>query len=226
VIRDRQSTAYRQARDELLAAEVALKDQREEVAALRRRLPPGAIVEVDYVFREGPADLSIEDEDTFRDVRLSELFAPGKDELIVDHMMFAPGSERGCPMCSLWADGYDAVAHHVNDRLNFVLVARAPLEVLRAWGRRRGWRRLRLLSSFESPFNADLGVEITPERQLPALSVFTREADGTIRHFASTEASLIERHHRGIDLFTPVWSLFDLTPRGRGDWMPKHFYDE
>ena len=42
----------------------------------------------------------------------------------------------------------------------------------------------------------------------------------------TSEGSLVERHHRAMDLFTPVWNLLDLLPRGREDWMPKHFYRE
>jgi hypothetical protein len=41
-----------------------------------------------------------------------------------------------------------------------------------------------------------------------------------------TEGSLAEGHHRAMDLFTPVWNLFDLLPSGRGDWFPQHFYTE
>jgi predicted dithiol-disulfide oxidoreductase (DUF899 family) len=88
-IRD-ESEAYRKLRDQLLEAEIGLKDQTERVAALRRQLPLGPLVETDYVFREGPADLSDDSPAHFRDIRLSELFAPGKDSLIVDHLMWAP----------------------------------------------------------------------------------------------------------------------------------------
>lgn len=224
-IREHQSPEYRKLRDELLAAEEALKDQRERVAELRRRLPRGTPVEKDYVFREGPADLSQGDESDFFDTRLADLFGD-RDELVVQHMMFAPEWEKGCPMCSMWADGFDGVAQHLNDRVPFVVVARAPLAKLRAWGRRRGWRRLRLLSSHENDFNADLGTELAADRQLPALSVFTRDADGTIRHFYTSEGSLVDRHHRAMDLLVPVWNVLDLLPSGRGDWMPKHFYQD
>jgi len=30
---------------------------------------------------------------------------------------------------------------------------------------------------------------------------------------------------RGIDLMTPFWNILDLTPDGRGEWMPKLEYD-
>jgi predicted dithiol-disulfide oxidoreductase (DUF899 family) len=49
----------------------------------------GALVETDYVFRQGPPDVRDDSPANFRDVRLSELFAPGKNRLIVDHMMWA-----------------------------------------------------------------------------------------------------------------------------------------
>ena len=192
------------------------------MAELRRRLPRVTPLETDYVLREGPRDLRRDDPAEHFETRLSELFAEGRDELLVEHVMFAPEAEKGCPMCSLWVDGLDGVAHHLEDRVALAVVARAPLERLRAWGRRRGWRRVRLHSSEASDFNRDLGVELTPERQLPGFSVFTRGEDGTIGHFYTTEASLVERHHRGMDLFTPAWSLLDVTPSGRGGWMPRH----
>jgi predicted dithiol-disulfide oxidoreductase (DUF899 family) len=214
----------RRLREDLLAAERELKDRVERVAELRRALPAGTPVASDYVFTEGPADLSDEDEGRFFETRLSALFADGKHEFVVQHMMFAPNWEQGCPMCSMWADGFDGVAHHLNDRVTFAVVARAPLAKLRGWARQRGWRRLRLLSSFESSFNADFGVEISAERQLPALSVFARDESGRVLHTYTTEGSLVEAHHRMLDLYSPVWNVFDLLPGGRGDWMPKHFY--
>ncbi len=86
-----ESADYQQRRAELLAAELALKDQVERVAALRRALPLGMRVP-DYVFREGPMDLSRNDPADFRDVRLADLFTDGHDTLIIDHLMFAAAS--------------------------------------------------------------------------------------------------------------------------------------
>jgi len=81
----------------------------------------GALVDTDYVFREGPADIRDESPANFRDVRLSELFAPGKERLIVGHMMGDANDKLPCPMGNMWADGYDAVADHVGNKVNFVL---------------------------------------------------------------------------------------------------------
>jgi predicted dithiol-disulfide oxidoreductase (DUF899 family) len=68
-----ESEEYRRLRDQLLEAEIALKDQTERVASLRRQLPSGPLVETDYVFREGPSDIRDESPANFRDVRLTEL---------------------------------------------------------------------------------------------------------------------------------------------------------
>jgi len=214
---------YRIMRDKLLQAEIALKDQRENVAALRRQLPMGPAVETDYVFREGPGDIHDESPANIKDVRLSDLFAPGKDRLIVDHLMWGANDKAPCPMCTMWADGYDAIAPHVSQKVNFVLVAKVEIGKLREWARGRGWDKIRLLSSGESSFNSDFRVE-DEKGQFPAVSVFSREADGKIHHFYTTEASLYRRPHRGIDLYTPVWNLFDLLPEGRENWMPKLSY--
>jgi predicted dithiol-disulfide oxidoreductase (DUF899 family) len=218
-----ESADYQQRREELLAAEIALKDQVERVATLRRQLPVGMRVP-DYVFREGPPDLSQQDAADFADVRLSDLFTDGHDTLIVDHLMFAAADDEPCVMCSMWADGYNTVWPHFVQRASFVLVAKAEIGKLRGFARRRGWDRIRLLSSHDSTFNRDFGMEEADGSQNPGLSVFTRTPDGAVYHRYTTGAELDEQNNRGIDLCTPVWNLFDLLPQGRGDWYPSHSY--
>ena len=132
-----ESSDYQQHREELLAAEIALKDQVEHVAALRRSLPLGMRVH-DYVFREGPMDLTQNDPGDFHDVHLADLFKDGHDTLIVDHLMFAAEDDKPCVMCSMWADGYSAITPHVMQRASFVLVAKADINKLRSWARHRG----------------------------------------------------------------------------------------
>jgi predicted dithiol-disulfide oxidoreductase (DUF899 family) len=225
-----ESAAYQQKRQELLEAEIALRDQIERVAQLRRTLPPGKAMP-DYVFREGPADLSRDDPDEFTDVRLSELFDDGHDTLIVDHLMFAAGDEAPCIMCSMWADGYNAVAPHIRQRASFVLVAKKELGALRHWARQRGWDRIRLLSSHDNTFNRDMRMEDEDGNQYAGVSVFTKDPSGTVVHrytidadLARGDPNLYEGEGRGIDLYSPVWQLFDLLPTGRGDWYPNHEY--
>lgn len=224
-----ESVEYRDARAELLTAEIALRNQIEQVAAMRRALPMGMPVP-EYLFREGPMDLSRNDPADFSTVRLTDLFTDGHDTLIVDHLMFHPDDDAPCVMCSMWADGYNAVAPHVMQRVSFVLVAKAEVGTLRHFARQRGWDRIRLLSCQDSTFNRDFNMESASGDQQPGLSIFTRAADGTVHHRYSVGAELGANEDpgtdgRGIDLYTPLWHLFDLLPQGRGDdWYPDHHY--
>jgi predicted dithiol-disulfide oxidoreductase (DUF899 family) len=202
----------------LLVEEIALKDHAERVAAMRRALAPGRIVD-DYVFREGPPDLSRNDPKGFRETKLSELFGKDKNELLIYHMMYGPDWEGPCPMCTMWVTGYNGISHYVNERVNFVVVAKAPLAKLREWAKARGWNNVRLLSSYDSTFNLDMGAEDADGFQNPGISAFVRGPDG-IRHFYSKWASLDENNNRGLDLLSPVWNLYDLVPSGRDDWYP------
>src|SRR5918996_1349389 len=148
-----ESPEYRQSRDELLKAEAELRRAVEKVAAERRRLPLGGEVPQDYVFEEGAPDL--EYRQGARSVRLSQLFEPGKDSLIVYSFMFGPAMEEPCPSCTSILDGLDGAAPHVRQRANFAVVARSPIERIRDFARTRGWRNLRLLSSAGNTYNRD-----------------------------------------------------------------------
>jgi predicted dithiol-disulfide oxidoreductase (DUF899 family) len=207
----------------LIAEEIALRNHIESVAAMRRQVPLGRIVD-DYVFHEGPADLSRNAPSDFRDVRLSQLFEPGKNELVVYHMMYGPDWPEACPMCTMWCTGLDAVAPYITDRVNFAIVAKADVAKLRTWAKTRGWRHARLLSSSASTFNVDLEAENAQGDQNPGVSVFVKCDDGKVRLAYTKHATLDEDNNRGIDLLMPVWNVFDLLPSGRGDWYPSGWY--
>ncbi|MFD8996050.1 DUF899 family protein [Streptomyces abikoensis] len=218
-----ESAEYLAAREELRLAEIELMRQRETVAARRRALPRGTPVD-DYVFAEGPADLDAGDAPV-REVALSALFTAPDRPLIVYHFMYGKRQTEPCPMCTMWIDGYNGVAHHIARNADFVIAAAADPPTLREHARRRGWSRLRLLSCGDSRFKYDLGSEDEAGEQDSTLSVFTRDADGTVRHTYSAHPRLAEDiQERGIDLLSPVWHLLDLTPGGRGDWYPRLDY--
>ena len=218
-----ESTDYVACREELRVAELDLMRRQERVAELRRCLPGGAVVE-DYAFVEGPADLDASDAPV-KAVRLSELFnAPGRS-LIVYHFMCGKRQTSPCPMCTMWIDGFNSVARHLAENVDFVIAAAADPPTLRAHARIRGWRNLRLLSCADSTFKYDLGSEDESGGQDSALSVFTKDDRGTLRHFYTTHPRMADDvDQRGIDLLTPVWSLLDLTPQGRGDWYAQLTY--
>jgi predicted dithiol-disulfide oxidoreductase (DUF899 family) len=213
-----ESAEYLSAREELRQAEIELMRHRERVADLRRRLPLGPVVE-DYAFEEGPADLEAGDAPV-QTVRLGELFTrPGRD-LVVYHLMYGKQQTEPCPMCTMWCDGFNGVARHVAQNVDLAIVAAAGLPALRAHARNRKWTHLRLLSAGSSTFKYDLGSEDAEGNQDSTVSVFTRDDDGSVRHFYSVHPRMSDAiDQRGIDLLSPVWHLLDLTRRGRDDWF-------
>ena len=221
-----ESAEYRKVRNELLAAEIELRRQIEAVAAMRRKLPLGGQLAQDYIFDEGPADLSEQGE--VRQTRLSELFDPGKESLLVYSYMYGPAMATPCTSCTSILDGLNGTAPHVRDRVNFVVVAKSPIERIRTTARERGWRNLRLLSSAGNTYNLDYLGENKEGSQLPSLNVFVRR-DGKVHHFYHTELLFAPRDPgqdgRHVDLIWPLWNLFDYTPEGRGEkWYPKLSY--
>lgn len=223
-----ESTAYRDARNKLLEAEIALRKNIEEVAVLRRTLPLGGELPEDYVFEEGAADLN--DTQTVRKTRLSELFIPGKNTLAVYSYMFGPQMKEPCVSCTSILDGLNGSAPHIRQRVNFAVAAKSPLARIRELAHGQGWNNLRLLSSANNTYNRDYHGENAKGDQLPSLNVFVRR-DGKIHHFYHTELLFAPQElgmdGRHVDMIWPIWNMFDFTPEGRGtDWYPRLRYDE
>jgi predicted dithiol-disulfide oxidoreductase (DUF899 family) len=210
-------------REELRLAEIELMEHQERVAALRRALPPGAVLG-EYEFLEVPADLGRDDEPVRR-VKLSELFTVAERPLVIYHMMYGKKQAKPCPMCTMWVDGFNGVAHHLAQNIDFAIVMAAEPKALRDHARSRGWNNLRLLSAGSNTFKFDLGSEDAEGAQDSAVSVFAKDSKGVVRHTYSAHPRMSpEIKERGIDLLTPVWDLMDLTPQGRGEWYPSLMY--
>jgi len=208
---------YTKLRDELLEAEIDLRDQVERVAALRRKLPTDREV-ADATFEEIRDGVRVP-------VRLSELFEDPEKTLVLVHFMFGGKQDKPCPMCTLWADGYDGIVPHLRQRVNFAVLVAGDVETFAEYARGRGWRNLRIVSAADSDLKRSLGFEATDGGQHPGVSVFRRLADGRVVHFTSVCAMLADGEFRGMDLLSPLWNFLDLTPEGRGDWMPRIEYE-
>jgi predicted dithiol-disulfide oxidoreductase (DUF899 family) len=222
-----ESASYRQARDELLAAEMELRRKIEDVAERRRRLPVGGRIPEDYEFDEAVRGAG--GSERARPVRLSGLFAPGQSTLLLYSYMYGPDMATPCTSCTSILDGLDGEAPHVCDRVGFAVVAKSPIDRVRQVARERGWRNLRLLSSSRSSYNHDYHGETDAGEQMPMLNVFVKRDDGIYHSYATEllyaplDAGQDMRH---VDLIWPLWNLFDLTPGGRGtSWYPKLSYD-
>ena len=214
---------YLAKREELRMAEIELMQQSERVAAMRRALPKGAVVK-DYVFQEGPADLNAGD-DPVREVRLSELFTAPNRSLILYQFMYGKRNVNPCPMCTMFIDGWNGVAHHLTQNVDIAIVAAADPKPLREHARNRGWNNLRLLSCGANTFKYDFKSEDKEGNQDSTLSVFTKDSDGTIRHFYSQHPWLSPQvKERGMDLLCAVYNVLDITKEGRGDWYASFKY--
>ena len=130
-----ESPEYGARREELRLAEIELMRQRERVAAMRRRLPPGAVVQ-DYIFQEGPA--SLDDDAPITTVRLSDLFTGPNRSVVIYHLMYGKRQTNPCPMCTMWIDGYNGVGHHIAQNVDFAIAAAADPSRLRQHARTRG----------------------------------------------------------------------------------------
>ena len=217
-----ETPAYRKARDKLLKAEVNLRRQVEEVAKLRRKLPVGGAIPEDFVFDESAEVVGM------RQVRLSELFAPGKDTLLLYSYMYSLAMNNPCPMCTSIIDSLEGAAPHVGQRVNLAVVAKSPLPRLLTFARNRGWRNLRFLSSADNSYNRIYHGEDEEGHQSPIMNVFVKKG-GKIRHFWASELMFTKaekgQNQRHVDIFWPLWNLLDLTPEGRGkNWYPKLTY--
>lgn len=203
------------ARRRLLTKEKEFLRLRDQLSSERRELP-WERVEKQYVFA-GPAG-----EET-----LADLFA-GRHQLIIYHFMFAPEWETGCKSCSFWADNYNGIVPHLNQRdVSLAAVSRAPLGKLKSFAARMGWS-FKWVSAANTDFNYDYHVSFKPENvalgkaeynyaryegsmsDLPGFSVFLKDEAGGIFHTYSTYA-------RGLDPMNVAYQLLDLVPKGRDE---------
>jgi predicted dithiol-disulfide oxidoreductase (DUF899 family) len=212
-----ESAEYRAARTRLLAEEIELRRQIERVAAMRRQLPPGGVVQGDYRFvgEDG------------REVAFADLFGD-RQTLGLYSYMFGPQRERPCPMCTNLLGAWEGNAEDLAQRMSLAVIARSPIDKLRAWKAERGWKHLRLYSDVNDNYSRDYGGVLPGGDEIPSFNVFTRR-DGTVRHFWSGEMTGESadpgQDPRGAPDPGPMWAILDSTPEGRGsDWYPKLNY--
>ena len=103
-----ESQEYRAARNALLAEEISLRRQIEQVAAQRRALPVGGKIPKDF-------DLITET----GKIGFSSLFGD-KDTLMVYSMMYGPQRKAPCPMCTSFLTAWNGVAVNLRERVAIV----------------------------------------------------------------------------------------------------------
>ena len=194
-------TAPTDLQTELAAAWADLEKAQQRFKELRRQVPAEPVQ--DYELR-GPDGV----------VRLSDIFG-AKADLILIHNMGA-----GCPYCTMWADGFNGVLDHLEDRAAFVVVSPDSTETQQQLRQKRGWG-FRMYSAGGSSLFKDMGFESEDEHYgshaMPGVSVFHKSADGSIVRVASDFLG-------PGDTYCSVWHLFDLLRDGVGVWEAKFDY--
>jgi predicted dithiol-disulfide oxidoreductase (DUF899 family) len=66
-----------------------------------------------------------------------------------------PLGEGPCPSCTALLDQLNGAALHVQQKVNFVVVAKSPIEGVASFGNDRGWKHRRLLSAANNNFKRD-----------------------------------------------------------------------
>lgn len=180
-------------KNEIAHLEAELMEKQKRLRDLRGQLPAEEVP--DYVLKGSNG----------KKIKLSEMF-DDKEDLIIIHNM---GSS--CAYCTLWADGFNGMLQHLENRAAFVVVSPDPPDIQAAFAQKRGWH-FKMYSSERSTFTEDMGFK-DEEGCLPGVSTFYKKDDDKI--------VLISKANFGPgDPFCATWHLFDLLANGADDWEP------
>lgn len=184
--------------EEMQAAYKELQEVQCKLNGLKRKLSIGKAE--NYVFDAGNGE----------SVSLSELFGDHKDLIVIQNM------GQGCKYCTLWADGFNGLIPHLENRAGLALISNDPIDSSKEFAKSRGWN-FRMLSSKGTSFKADLGFIDENHGTSPGLSTFRKNEDGSIDHVAN-------------DFFGPgdsycaQWHFLDLLADGQEGWAPEYSY--
>lgn len=183
---------------ELSEAEENLVKAKEKLAELRRQLP-----------RQEVKDYALKGWDG-KEATLSSFFGEKKDLILIHNM------GKGCSYCTMWADGFNGVRHHLENRAGFVVISPNDPQTQKEFSQSRGWK-FKMYSAKGTSFNKDMGFENDKGGAQPGVSIFRKESNGKI--FRVSKAGFGPG-----DDFCTVWHLFDLLKDGADGWEPKFSY--
>ena len=182
---------------EIRQAEEDVLKAKKRLVALRKSLPKDPVE--DYVFGADGGS-----------VTLSDLFGDHSDLILVHNM------GKGCPYCTLWADGFVSVLSHLENRASFVMSSPDTVAMQQDFAESRGWN-FPMVSCAENTFPQDMGFWHAEHGALPGVSIFSKDSDGVIvRESLATFGP-------GDD-FCSVWNFFDLLKDGANGWQPLYEY--
>ena len=181
---------------EIERLEQEIAERSERLAEHKRQLPTTPVSDYTLTGPDGP-------------VKLSHLFGQGRDLIVIHNM------GKGCRYCTLWADGWNGILPHIENRAAFVVVTPDSPDTQAQIAQSRGWT-FRMVSSHGSMFTEDMGFR-SEKSWLPGVSTFYKNDDGSIVRVARAGFG-------PFDTFCSVWHLFGLLKDGVNGWEPKYRY--
>ena len=189
--------------EQIAQMEQEVAEMQRRLAELRRAGPPETVEPHVLLGQDGA------------EVRLADLFQ-GKRDLIVVHNMGAR-----CPYCTLWADGFQGVLPHLEDRAAFVVVSPDPPAAQAKFAAARGWR-FRMASDPTGDFTRAMGfLEEGRDRKrgiahLPGVSTFVRRGDCSVAPDRERPVRPGRPLQRDLGTSSPCWRA------GPGSRSPLH----
>lgn len=212
-----ESAEYAIARNALLAEEIEFRRHEVRLAAQRRALPPGPVIDKDWKFKD----------DQGQDASLADLFGE-LDTLVTYYWMFGPERERPCPMCTNVLGSLNGNAVDIRQRVALKILARSPVSRQYAFAQERGWHDLQFVQTIGDDYAKDLRLLAEDGSDTAAQVVYRKDGD-QIRVFWAAEAGFETADPGEDSRLAPdwgvLWTILDLTPEGRGkNWYPRLSY--
>lgn len=188
--------SYGSKQEQLKQLQDQVTELRKKIVSVRKSQEPEKVKNYELISKEGEK------------TKLASLFGD-KKELFVIHNM-----GKKCAYCTLWADGFNGLLGHLENRAGFVVSSPDSPETQREFAQSRGWK-FRMVSTAGSSFTKDLGYE-NDKGHRPGVSVFIKSGDEILR--------VSDTDFGPGDDYCQLWSLLDLLPEGAGNWQPKFAY--
>jgi predicted dithiol-disulfide oxidoreductase (DUF899 family) len=171
--------------------------KKSELANLRKSMPRQEVK--DYIFTSAGGD-----------TKLSELFGKFNDLIVIHNM------GKGCVYCTLWADEFNGIRHHLENRAGFALVSPDDPATQKSFSEPRGWK-FKMLSGKGNAFTKDMGFVSEKGGYMPGVSTFIKDGSGKIYRVAHA-------YFGPGDDYCGLWHLLDLLAEGANGWEPKFKY--
>lgn len=188
---------YKQAQEQLNAYRKQMYDLRAEIRKVQGQVEPVEVENYEFQSPDGT-------------VRLTDLFG-AHDTLFMIHNMGA-----SCAYCTLWADGFNGVIDHLQNRAAFYMSTPDTTGTQQKFAKKRNWR-FPMVSHGGSSFATDMGYGDAENGWQPGVSVFKKDGDKVVR--------VSDTAFGPGDDFCSVFNLLDLLPEGPDGWHPKFSYN-